>query len=76
MVHSIPSEVRWPRIVAAWRLGSSVFQDNAGLIDTCCQKTLSYSAYPVPPCLRASRIIRHAYASILRVKSSGVRMAM
>ena len=71
-MHNIPSDIRWPRIVVSWRLGSNMFQGSAGLMDTCHRNTRSYSVQLPSPCLGAFWMMRLAYASIWRVKESCV----
>ena len=72
-VQNDAGEVPCPRIVAACRLGSNVFQEREELMEICLRKTRLYSIQPFPSCLRASRINRREYANLSRVAGSEVQ---
>ena len=74
-VQNDAGEVPCPRIVAACRLGSNMFQEREELMESCLRKTRSYSIQLLPSCLRASWINRREYANMSRVAGSEVRTA-
>jgi hypothetical protein len=76
MEQKVPPKGLCPRIVAACRLGSKVFQGIAGLMEICLRKTRSYSNQPMLLCLKASLIISLEYASISLANGSDVLTAM